>query len=170
MTLCVNGSVVYLQTLISSTQKAQVKHFPFNRIINTKIVINMKKAFIMMVCAVAIFATSCTKDSTYQISNKTDFTLYDVVVFEFYGNDVVGQKDLGNIVNGSASNVVTASDMAEKVKVSMCFVSGGDRYYAVQSYYLDKGKNTKVDLTDNTMVSGSLNSKDTGSPIAGQTR
>ena len=124
----------------------------------------MKKYLFLLVGIIAMAFTSCTKDTTYQISNKTDFTLYDVLSFEYHGSDRVKQENIGPLSAGSTTEILVAEKQAEKIKAAFCFSAGGDRYYTVQYFYLEPKANKIFTLDNNTMVSTDPNAKD-GMPL-----
>ena len=124
----------------------------------------MKKYLFLLVGIIAFAFTSCTKDTTYQISNKSDFNLYEVIGFEYHGNDRVKQDNIGNVGMGATSETVIAEKQAEKIKFGFRFVSEGDWYYTSQYYLLDAKNNKVFTIDNNTMVSTNPNAKD-GMPL-----
>ena len=120
----------------------------------------MKKYLFFLVAVVAMAFTSCSKDTTYQVSNKTDHTLYDMVAFEHRDADRVDQKNIGNLGVGTNSEILTADKQAEKVKLAFRFSSDGNLYYTVQYFYLESKNNKVITLNNDTYVSTNPNAKD----------
>ena len=120
----------------------------------------MKKYLFLLVGIIAFAFTSCSKDTTYQVSNKSDFNLYEVIGFEYYGNDRVNQDNIGNVGMGATSETIIAEKQAEKVKFGFRFVSDGDWYYTSQYYLLEAKGNKVFTIDNNTMVSTNPNAKE----------
>ena len=120
----------------------------------------MKKYLFLLVGIIAFAFTSCSKDTTYQVSNKSDFNLYEVIGFEYYGNDRVNQDNIGNVGMGATSETIIAEKQAEKVKFGFRFASDGDWYYTSQYYLLEAKGNKVFTIDNNTMVSTNPNAKE----------
>ena len=138
----------------------------------------MKKIlFFLTISSLIFFGCKKEKDATYQILNNSskyqsstqylDGSIYDVVVFEYRGNDVVKEVNINKIsYGGGKSSKITAHEKTEKIKVSFKFLpkespyynlSSNNRKYTVQYYYLKKGENIIAEINDKTMIGGSLN-------------
>jgi len=144
----------------------------------------MKKVLLVFTIVViaSFFLLGCKKEieATYQIYNNCSSvssayepllngTLYEIVVFEYFGSDVVREKNIDRIAVGGKSGVITAHEKAEKIKVSFKFLpkessyynmSSNNRKYTVQYYYLKREKKDNkiiAELNGNTMLSGSIN-------------
>lgn len=124
----------------------------------------MKKYLFLLVGIIAFAFTSCSKDTTYQVSNKTDYTLYDVLSFEYHGSDRVKQENIGNLGVGTPTEIIVADKQAEKVKIAFTFGGESPRYYTVQYYYLEAKSNKIFTLDNETMISQDPNAKD-GMPL-----
>ena len=120
----------------------------------------MKKYLFLLVGIIAFAFTSCSKDTTYQVSNKSDFNLFEVIGFEYYGNDRVNQDNIGNVGMGATSETIIAEKQAEKVKFGFRFASDGDWYYTSQYYLLEAKGNKVFTIDNNTMVSTNPNAKE----------
>jgi len=143
----------------------------------------MKKIlFFLTISSLIFFGCKKDKDATYQILNNSskyqsstqylDGSIYEVVVFEYRGNDVVKEVNINKVsYGGGKSNKITAHEKTEKIKVSFKLLpkespyynlSSNYRKYTVQYYYLKKGENTIAEINDKTMVSGSITSAKEG--------
>ena len=136
-----------------------------------------KLLFLLTISSLIIFGCKKDKDATYQILNNSskyesstqylDGSMYEIVVFEYHGNDVVKEVNISKIgYGGGKSSKITAHEKTEKIKVSFKFLpkesqyynlSSNNRKYTVQYYYLKKGENTIAEINDKTMLGGSLN-------------
>ena len=137
----------------------------------------MKKTLLFsLVLFLSIVFIGCKKDTTYQIYNNCtkeqtsvqylDGSLYEVVIYEYLGNDVIRQVNIDKISSGGGkSDIITANEKTEKIKVSFRLLpkqsayynlSSNNRKYTVQYYFLEEGKLTIAEINGNTMVGGSM--------------
>ena len=132
------------------------------------------KKILLFSMLVSIVFVGCKKETTYQVFNncsphKSEIepllngTLYEVVIFEYLGEDIVMQKNVKKIEVGKKSEEFIMHGKAEKIKVSFVMIPKesqfynilGTRYYTVQYFYFDEGKLTLAEINDKTMMSES---------------
>ena len=115
----------------------------------------MKKTLLLVVGAVLmVFAVSCAKATTYEVSNASSYDFYDVVGNEYLGTAVVNNALMGYIASNSSSGPVDASKGANKVQVAFKFLPNGDVYTTVEYYSITRGEHTKIVLDDETQIYG----------------
>lgn len=144
----------------------------------------MKKLFVLGMITLAIGFAGCSKDEgakdkSYTIVNNSyydgtsvdrylDGSIYDVVIYEYKGDEIVRQQSIDKVASGSKSGLLRADAKSDKVKVSFMMLprespnynlSFNTRKYIVSFTYLEEGKNVDVVLDNNTMVGNSLSSK-----------
>lgn len=139
------------------------------------------KNVIYLFVAVILFA-ACEKDesskTTYEVVNNSekfvssmeylDGTLWEIVVYQFIGDDIVKQDNLDPIAyGGTTSGKIEVDNNVEKVKLSFKFfpkkseyydLSSNNRKYVVAYTYIEEGKNNIIEVDGETMSSGSLKS------------
>jgi len=136
----------------------------------------MKKLLLLLIIASLVFIGCEKKETIYQIFNNNDKyhsniqyldgSFYEVIVIEYFGNDVIKQVNIDKISYGCKSGYYTADEKTEKIKISFKLVprespyynlSSNNRLYTLQYYYLEKYNYTIAELNGNTLISGSIN-------------
>lgn len=134
------------------------------------------KKILLLACLFVLFI-SCEKTTTYQIVNNSSYagsscdgyldgSMYEVVVFQYIGNDIVKQDNISKIsYGGDMSDEIQVDNDIEKVKVSFMMLPrecayyelpSNKRLYVVAYSYMKEGELTRITIDDNTMVSNSL--------------
>lgn len=101
-----------------------------------------------------VFAVSCAKTTTYEVSNASSYDFYDVVGNEYLGTAVVNNALMGYIASNSSSGPVDASKGANKVQITFKFLPNGDVYTTAEYYSITRGGHTKIVLDDETQIYG----------------
>lgn len=102
-----------------------------------------------------VFATSCTKKTTYEIYNGTSgIGVYDVKAYEYSGSILVNYFDVGFLNTNATSGSIEASKDVNKVQVAFKFAPGGDVYTTAEYFTLKSGGHTMILLEDNTQIFG----------------
>lgn len=102
-----------------------------------------------------VFATSCTKKTTYEIYNGTSgIGVYDVKAYEYSGSILVNYSDVGFLNANATSGSIEASKDVNKVQVAFKFAPGGDVYTTAEYFTLKSGGHTMILLEDNTQIFG----------------
>ena len=102
----------------------------------------MRKNILFVLIAASLFVIGCKKETTYQVFNNTtkpsssadpylDGSMWEVVIFEYAGNDVITQKNIDRVEVGKKSQIFTAHEKAEKIKVSFKFLPPQSNYKAI---------------------------------------
>ena len=116
----------------------------------------MKKALFLVVGAVLIMMTACTKATTFEIYYGTsDIGMYDVKAYEYVGSTVTTFHDLGFLASNSSTGSVEASKDTKQVKVAFKFSPDGEVYTTADFYNLNPGGHTMILIEDNTSILGS---------------
>lgn len=120
----------------------------------------MKKALLLVVGAVLMMMTACTKATTFEIYNGTSgIGMYDVKAYEYVGSTVTTFHDLGFLASNSSTGSVEASKDTKQVKVAFKFAPDGEVYTTADFYNLNPGGHTMILIEDNTSVFGSKKSE-----------
>jgi len=116
----------------------------------------MKKALLLFAGAILmVFATSCTKKTTYEIYNGTSgIGIYDVKAYEYSGSSLVNYFDVGYLNANSTSGAIDASKDANKVQIAFKFYPDGDVYTTAEYFTLKSGGHTMILIEDNTQIFG----------------
>lgn len=116
----------------------------------------MKKSLLLFVGAILmVFATSCTKPTTYEIYNGTSaIGLYGVKAYEYSGSTMVNYFDVGYLAADATSGSITANKEANKVQIAFKFYDNGDVYTTAEYYSIKSGGHTMILIEDNTQVIG----------------
>ena len=116
----------------------------------------MKKALLLFAGAILmVFATSCTKKTTYEIYNGTSgIGIYDVKAYEYSGSILVNYFDVGFLNADATSGNIEAAKDANKVQIAFKFMPGGDVYTTAEYYSLKSGGHTMILIEDNTQIFG----------------
>jgi hypothetical protein len=116
----------------------------------------MKKALLLFAGVIMmVFATSCTKKTTYEIYNGTSgIGVYDVKAYEYSGSILVNYSDVGFLNANATSGSIEASKDVNKVQVAFKFAPGGDVYTTAEYFTLKSGGHTMILLEDNTQIFG----------------
>jgi len=97
------------------------------------------------------------KETTYTFKDKltgAPGVTVEIILFEYNNSgDVVGQQSF--TTTKGLERVFTANKNAKKVKanVTMASVYSSETNWFLQVYYLEKGKNIDIVMTDDTMLS-----------------
>lgn len=140
----------------------------------------MKKLFYASATlALSILLSSCDDGSelrTYQIQNNCsnlsyadrylDGSIYEVEVYFFKSNDKVLEiHEYDMVAVGTTTDIIEAPKGSKKAKISFRFVpmeslnyhiKENDRVYSVNYTELEKGKNTVIEIKDETQINSSL--------------
>lgn len=115
----------------------------------------MKKLALLVICAVMVFFTSCTKSTTYEIYNGTSgISMYDVKAYEYVGSNVVSFHDLGFLSSNATTGSIEANKESKQVKVAFKFAPGGDVYTTADYFNLTSGGHIMILIEDDTQVIG----------------
>ena len=116
----------------------------------------MKKSLLLFVGAILmVFATSCTKPTTYEIYNGTSaIGLYGVKAYEYSGSTMVNYFDVGYLAADATSGSITANKEANKVQIAFKFAPGGDVYTTAEFFSLKSGGHSMILIEDNTQIFG----------------
>ena len=116
----------------------------------------MKKALLLFAGAILmVFATSCTKKTTYEIYNGTSgIGIYDVKAYEYSGSTLINYFDVGFLNADANSGTIEAAKEANKVQIAFKFAPGGDVYTTAEYYSLKTGGHTMILIEDNTQIYG----------------
>ena len=115
----------------------------------------MKKSFYLIIGALLLMLSSCTKSTTFEVYNGTSgYGMYDVKAYEYSGSSVVGFYDVGYLAANSSSGTIDAEKDAKQVKLAFKFVPGGDVYTTAEYYSLAQGSHTMILIEDDTQVIG----------------
>ena len=117
----------------------------------------MKRIIYTTIAVLALFVSSCTKETTYTFTDKTEGNGSIKVTYFLYEYDSDGSTIAHHQINSLETGKVyeyTATSHAEKVKVKMKLEYGGssESLWVQQVYRLDKGKNTDIVVDGNTIV------------------
>lgn len=137
----------------------------------------MKKLIFISIFTLALL--SCSKDeqpeiiTSYQITNNMpvlntgyvdlDGSMWDVVVFHFSGDDIIGQDEFDRIApGGSVSPETVVDNMVDKIKISFKLAGPNSemyeselnvRKYIVAYKLIQTGELNTVSLEEETMLS-----------------
>lgn len=120
----------------------------------------MKKILFLFATLIAFTLSSCTKETTYVVSNNTsdlEGLTVDIRMIEYDGNgSKVAVNAINNVKKGDKKEFV-ANNHAEKLVCQLYwdFGSTNKTYYVANVFYLEEGKTIEVTLDDHTMISGS---------------
>ena len=115
----------------------------------------MKKSFYLIIGALLLMLSSCTKSTTFEVYNGTSgYGMYDVKAYEYSGSSVVGFYDIGYLSANASSGTIEAEKDAKQVKLAFKFVPGGDVYTTAEYYSLAQGSHTMILIEDDTQVIG----------------
>ena len=115
----------------------------------------MKKSFYLIIGALLLMLSSCTKSTTFEVYNGTSgYGMYDVKAYEYSGSTVVGFYDVGYLAANASSGTIEAEKDAKQVKLAFKFVPGGDVYTTAEYYSLAQGSHTMILIEDDTQVIG----------------
>lgn len=148
----------------------------------------MKRIFYF--AAILLVFMSCSKDeeetkTTYEIINNSEYfdssceyldgTLWEVVVFQYIGDDIAKQENIDPIeYGGGTSGKLVIGDNIEKIQVSFKMLPKespyyglpfNNRKYVVAYKFMEKGKNNVVTIDGSTLVSNSPKSASIESKI-----
>jgi len=136
----------------------------------------LKVVVVVAFATVAVAFSGCKKEdpkTTYEIINNgayhestvpyLDNTMWEVIVFQYIGNDVAKQENIKSIkYGGGTSGKLEISDKIEKIKVSSKLLpiessiyssDANYRLYTVSYLFIEKGKNNVFEIDDKTMMS-----------------
>lgn len=114
----------------------------------------MKRLVLILLAVVAVAFTSCQKETACQVVNKSGANITEVTIWQFNSNgDLIGSENIGNLTDGSKSQIVTTLDAATSVKIS--FRNGSDMKYTGHNDLIDGRKNV-VEITSTTPTTGNL--------------
>lgn len=140
----------------------------------------MKKILLVLVIiatSISIFS-SCKDDvqKSYRVTNNHPYitssieyangSLYEVIVFQYRGSDIIFEDNLGTIkYGGESSRIINAKESCDKVRVSFQFIpkdSSGDysfysnRFYTEKYFYLEDGKTKEIKIDSTIMITAIL--------------
>ena len=141
---------------------------------------------ILFILAIIALVSCKEKETTFQVINNVtemnsdmeylDGTLWEVIVFCYRGEDIAKQINLDPIPpEGGVSNIITAEEGIEKVKVSFRFLpeespfydlSSNYRMYTVSYTYLTQEDHTEITIDDDTMLSNQIDSKNSNTILS----
>lgn len=115
----------------------------------------MKKTAYLIIGAMLMILSSCTKSTTFEVYNGTSgYGMYDVKAYEYSGSTMIGLYDVGYLAADASSGSIEAEKDAKQVKIAFKFAPGGEVYSTADYYTLTQGGHTMILIEDETQVIG----------------